>query len=159
MLDFGAGIGNWGFTFASFGYNVDFADVKSPHCWIVHDLIDIMNMPSICWYLNADDMSDGRIDATLCDHKYDIILCIQVLEHANNPEELLSMFHAMLSDNGLLVLETFFDDVQGLAPYHYKENLNKGYNKPEYWKQVLVSKGFHPIMNWDQDEWRLLIKL
>lgn len=159
VLDFGSGAGNNGFTFANFGYNVDFADVKSPHFWIVHDLIDIMGMSSTCWYLSTDNVKSGRIDSTLCDQKYDIIVCIQVLEHAKNPEDILSMFYDMLSDNGLLILETFFDDCQGTAPYHYHENMEKGYNKPEYWKQVLLSNGFHPLMQWDQKEWRLLIKL
>ncbi len=154
VLDFGAGIGNNGFTFASFGYNVTFADVDSPHFRIVKALSNEMKV-------NASFANLGHsVHATqLSFMKYDIIMCIQVLEHTRNPEDLLSMFDSVLNDNGLLILETFFDDCQGTAPYHYKANIDKGYNKPDYWKQVLIEHGFHPIMSWDQQEWRLLIKL
>lgn len=155
VLDFGSGIGNNGFTFANFGYDVDFADVKSPHFWIVRELIDFLNMPSTTWFLDAGELTFEELRKK----QYDIIVCVQVLEHARNPEDILSMFYNMLSDNGLLILETFFDDCQGRAPYHYKENMCKGYNNPEYWKQVLLLYGFHPLMQWDQGEWRLLIKL
>lgn len=155
VLDFGAGIGNFGFTFARFGYNVTFADVDSPHFRIVKALSDEMKVNASFANQFGYSVPTAQSSFTKCD----IILCIQVLEHARNPEDLLSMFYDVLSDNGLLVLETFFDDCSGVAPYHYKENMDKEYNKPEYWKQVLLKHGFHPIMNWDQQEWRLLIKL
>ncbi|KKN62417.1 hypothetical protein LCGC14_0512140 [marine sediment metagenome] len=155
VLDFGSGIGNFGFTFAHFGYNVTFADVDSPHLRIVKALSNEMKVRA-----SFANQFGHTVPATqLSFTKYDIIVCIQVLEHSSNPEELLSRFYKMLSDNGLLILETFFDDCQGTTPYHYKENMNKGYNKPEYWKQVLITHGFHPIMNGNQQEWRLLIKL
>lgn len=148
VLDFGSGAGNLGFTFAHFGYDITFADVDSPHFRIIKALSKEMKV----------DAGFATLPCSFAD-KSDIIICVQVLEHARNPEDILSMFYNMLRDNGLLILETFFDDVQGLAPYHYHENMDKGYNKPEYWNQVLLSNGFHPLMHWDQGEWRLLIKL
>ena len=148
VLDFGSGIGNYGFTFAHFGYNVTFADVDSPHLRIVKALSNEMKV-------NSKFVS---LPSSFTD-KSEIIICVQVLEHAKDPEEILRFFYDHLRDNGLLILETFFDDVQGLAPYHLKENMTKGYNNPEYWKQILLSHGFHPLMQWDQSEWRLLIKI
>ena len=154
VLDFGSGVGNNGFIFAHFGYDITFADMDSPHFRIVKELSEEMKVDAGFAYLgNTADAIE------LYSKKYEVIVCVQVLEHAKDPEDILIMLYAMLSENGLLILETFFDDCQGTAPYHYHENMDKEYNKAEYWKQVLLSHGFHPLMQWDQGEWRLLIKL
>jgi len=148
VLDFGSGMGNNGLIFAHFGYPiVDFFDVASPHSDILRELVRYLRLPDSSFIIEFGEM------------RYDVIICIQVLEHVRDPEGILSMFNKLLNNNGLLILETFFDNCQGAAPYHYRENMDRGYNNPEYWKQVLSKHGFHPLMQWDQGEWRLLIKL
>jgi hypothetical protein len=52
--------------------------------------------------------------------KFELITCIEVLEHTTNPVELLTSFRSMLKDDGVMVVSTEFVDLQpDPTSWHY----------------------------------------
>lgn len=113
ILDFGAGIGTLIILLAEGGLNVTYLDIKG----VTSDFAK--------WRINRRGLKVNFIESndepTCLEEKYDVIICIDVLEHLENPVAYLKEFHEHLRKDGLLILKVdfnFSDD----HPMHLEEN-------------------------------------
>lgn len=149
VLEIGSGIGINSFLLASYGYSVVMADVDSIHFSLSKDIIDCVglhNIEPVEIYPHFYD--DNNI---LRNYDFDIIVCVQVLEHLIDPVKTAQFIYNRLSNDGTLYIETFFDDCHGEAPYHL--NTNNKYQS--VWNKEMEQIGFHPMAsNSDCRTWR-----
>ena len=69
-------------------------------------------LPS-CLYWNGS----GEEMATFEDGSFDVVVCINVIDHTPNPEKMLSEIKRVLKSGGTFYFEVNFDDA--LSPAHY----------------------------------------
>ena len=69
--------------------------------------------------------------------EYDYIICSDVLEHTDEPEEALKALMKLLKDDGWFFLATFFDDCQGTDPSHLRKNVVRYGNYQNWLGKVL----------------------
>ena len=77
------------------------------------------------------------IDIPLDDESLDVILCVEVLEHVENPLLVFKEFSRLLKKNGKLILTAPFNSLTHYAPYHYSTGFSKF-----YYEKHLPSYGF-----------------
>lgn len=136
IVDYGCGMGMAGFIFHNLGYDVTFADVPGK----------MFN------FLKYRCMKQGRWDIKFINIRakfpltemYDIIMCYDVLEHVFDPVDVLNHLSQHLNEGGLMIVEVFFDDVGGTAPYHIKENV--GYGDPDTWGSIMRNAKLVPVI-------------
>ena len=80
------------------------------------------------------------IDIPLDDESLDVILCVEVLEHVENPLLVFKEFSRLLKKNGKLILTAPFNSLTHYAPYHYSTGFSKF-----YYEKHLPSYGFEII--------------
>jgi len=95
ILDFGCGVGTHGIYFASRCNIVDLLDVKGP-------LRDYAEWRCKNRKLNVNILDQ---DTELEKDKYDIVICLDVLEHIADPVLAFNRIIQSLKSNGLLLLE------------------------------------------------------
>jgi 2-polyprenyl-3-methyl-5-hydroxy-6-metoxy-1,4-benzoquinol methylase len=78
--------------------------------------------------------------------KYDVICAFEVLEHIENPSEMIGKIHTLLEDGGLFI---------GTSPYPFKKNVRADKTHvsvlhPEGWKMIFENSKFTQIKteNW-----------
>jgi SAM-dependent methyltransferase len=81
---------------------------------------------------------DGRI-MPLCDRSFDSVLCIEVLEHAEDPELLLCEIARVLKENGTLLLTVPWSARQHHLPSDYHRFTS------ERLRALLGKAGFDPV--------------
>jgi len=59
------------------------------------------------------------------DSSFDVILCVEVLEHLPNPAEAIKEFSRLLRPNGQLIVTAPFCSLTHFAPYHFSSGFNK----------------------------------
>ena len=136
ILDFGSGIGTHGLYFLKKGYEVTFADIKSPH------------FDYIRWYTKKNNLNarfielDGCVDLQIKD-TYDAIFCFDVLEHLLNWKEVLSSFYKSLSPSGKLFIIVSFRRFEGdsLHVHHISQLTLENFNS--YMQDLGFKKIFH----------------
>lgn len=134
LLDYGSGFGNTGFAAYAMGYKVVMMDVDSPHARFVNVLVEYFNDKNLRFEFIRP------ASPVLPDAMFDVIICWQVLEHVATPLKLLKKFRKHLFPDGLLIIDTFFDDVQKFAPYHLAKHNQFG--NIQYWYRCVESVGF-----------------
>jgi ubiquinone/menaquinone biosynthesis C-methylase UbiE len=77
-------------------------------------------------YSKLDIVSD-IIDIPLEDESLDVILCVEVIEHVENPLLVFKEFSRLLKKDGKLILTAPFNSLTHYAPYHYSTGFNKYY--------------------------------
>ena len=77
------------------------------------------------------------IDIPLDDESLDVILCVEVSEHVENPLLVFKEFSRLLKKNGKLILTAPFNSLTHYAPYHYSTGFSKF-----YYEKHLPSYGF-----------------
>lgn len=130
ILDYGCGSGQAGITFANSGCNqVYLADIPLPLFQIVKKMYSGrgINFIEINEKFSLKDM-------------YDLIICIDVLEHVVQPDMVLKHLVEHLNNGKFLYIETFFGGYDH-APYHLEEN-NKFI---PIWKDVIHRCGLEAI--------------
>lgn len=93
VLDVGAGSGSLAAAFAKHRHLVTVVEPSS--------MIDTKNLSQ----LSVRVIKDMWPTADLQDAKFDLILCVQVLEHVDSPRDFLADLAEHLSDNGRIYLE------------------------------------------------------
>ena len=90
-------------------------------------------------YSKLDIISD-IIDIPLEDNSIDVILCVEVIEHVENPLLVFKEFSRLLKKDGKLILTAPFNSLTHYAPYHYSTGFSK-----YYYEKHLPSYGFEII--------------
>lgn len=111
ILALGDGLGAYSFCLAKNGYKVDYMDY------------DNSNMAKIA-QLNLSNLIDGgsvRIINSL-DQEYDVIVCLEVIEHVPDPIEFIEMLSKHTKMNGLLFISDCFNGVNSQWPTHLYAN-------------------------------------
>lgn len=82
-------------------------------------------LPKVSKYIGIDKNSDDAdikndfLEATIPAKSYDTILCTQVLEHAPEPQKLLTKISKVLKKNGVLILTAPFTGYLHEVPHDY----------------------------------------
>lgn len=131
ILDYGCGSGSMGLTFANSGCRqVTLTDIPLPLFKIVQKMFG----------------DSGKVIFREINEKYplkenyDLIICVDVLEHVKDPDMVLRHLIGHLGVGKYLYLETFFGG-SDYAPFHLIDN-NKFI---PIWKDVLKVAGLSPI--------------
>lgn len=95
VLDFGCGTGEYGLRLAEQGADVDFYDLSTPAVEFLKWRIDQRGLN--CKVTN--NISELA-------QKYDIIICVDVLEHLPNAGEVFMMLHNKLAKYGTMIFDT-----------------------------------------------------
>lgn len=95
----------------------------------------------------------GRIEEIegLPERHFDLVVMLQVLEHVANPAETVAVLASLLSDDGVLVLET--PNVDSLDRRLFPARYWGGYHFPRHWnlfteatlRRLLRDKGLEPV--------------
>lgn len=90
---------------------------------------------------------------TIPDHSLDVVLCLSVLEHLDEPQETLDEFHRILAPGGVALLNvpTWWGKAWlelsafrlGLSPAFEMEDHRRYYDPRDLWP-MLVQAGFRP---------------
>ena len=90
-------------------------------------------------YSNLDIVSDIT-DIPLEKESLDVILCVEVIEHLENPILAFQEFSRLLKNGGKLILTAPFNSLTHYAPYHYSTGFSK-----YYYEKHLPKYGFEII--------------
>jgi SAM-dependent methyltransferase len=72
------------------------------------------------------------------DSCFDVIMCVEVIEHLQDPLPAIREFSRLLKKGGILLISAPFCSLTHFAPYHFSSGFNR------YWYDVhLASNGFH----------------
>lgn len=85
-------------------------------------------------YSELDIVSD-IIDIPLKDESVDAIMCIEVIEHVEDPLLVFKEFSRLLKKGGVLILTAPFNSLTHYSPYHYATGFSKFYyqkNLPKF---------------------------
>ncbi len=129
VLDVGCGNGVISRSLGSIGYNVFGIDVSEKAITRAKELNKFTNVTFDV--ISAEQLvADGK--------KYNAIICSEVLEHLNKPQDLLKTLHESLTDNGVLIVTV----PNGMGP-----------------REVFVTK---PVINLQQKDnfiWHTIVKI
>jgi SAM-dependent methyltransferase len=101
MLDYGSGIGSDAIVFGAAGYTVTLADIS--------DLL----LSFAAFRCRRRGLQARTIDLkreTLPASAFDVVLCLDVLEHIPSPVNVVRAIHRSMRDNGLLVVHAPFGE-------------------------------------------------
>lgn len=71
------------------------------------------------------DIECDIIDIPVKDESFDVILCIEVIEHLPDPRKAIAEFTRILKRGGTLILTAPFASLTHFAPYHFSTGFNK----------------------------------
>ena len=100
---------------------------------------------------NGHNFHLGRFEDFNYNQKFDLILALNILEHVENPSKFLMNCHNLLSDSGVLVLQT--PNYKSLDAFLFKRRYWGGLHSPRHFviysfrslKQVLIGLDFKII--------------
>lgn len=90
-------------------------------------------------YSKLDIVSD-IVDIPLGDESLDAILCVEVIEHVEDPMIVFIELSRLLKTGGKLILTAPFNSMTHYAPYHYSTGFSKYYyekNLPKFGFKIL----------------------
>ena len=90
-------------------------------------------------YTGLDIVSD-IVDIPLNDDSVDAIMCIEVIEHVEDPLLVFKEFSRLLKKDGVLILTAPFNSLTHYSPYHYATGFSKFYyqkNLPKFNFEIL----------------------
>jgi len=118
VLALGDGIGIDSLRLASMGFNVDYIDFDGS----LTSRIARRNFQS---FAAAAPAGAGRVsvigDAST-QPPYDMVVCLEVIEHVSDPHGFLAMLSERLAPGGLLFISECFDGVRNHWPTHLQSN-------------------------------------
>ena len=104
VLDYGAYFGNFSLMFAELGYAVDAVDSYEMYGAALQPIVDLLPGAGV---QVLDFANVGRDLAGLSESRYDVVLCMGVVEHIpHTPRPLLEALDRVLKPGGVLLLET-----------------------------------------------------
>lgn len=114
VLDYGGGAGDLCAEIAKKGFKADYADLQG------------RTFEFAKWLFRKKNCNVGMVNLSRekLSEKYDTILCIDVIEHVENPESLLKDLVGRLNENGRLIITALHPDVSKDKPMHFEIKLN-----------------------------------
>jgi SAM-dependent methyltransferase len=112
ILCFGDGLGFESLYFNLAGHEADYHEVSGPaqeFAKYIHEL----NGVDFRWYENAAEIPQKT---------YDVIICLDVLEHVPDPPAIIEQFDKFLKDDGRLIISAPFFLVNSQFPTHLDSN-------------------------------------
>lgn len=129
VLDVGCGNGVISRSLGSIGYNVFGIDVSEKAIARAKELNKFTNVTFDV--ISAEQLvADGK--------KYNAIICSEVLEHLNRPQDLLKTLHESLTDNGVLIVTV----PNGMGP-----------------REIFVTKPVISLQQKDNFIWHSIVKI
>lgn len=113
LLDFGAGIGTYSLIAASLGWEVDACDLNRTNLGYTSWRSAKHNLP-----ITVTTKPSGT---------YDCIICIDTIEHLQEPEAFPAYAKSILNDPGHLIATWTFHQSGGMHPMHHTENRLSGF--------------------------------
>lgn len=99
VLDIGCGGGIFSESIAKLGFNVTGIDVAP-------SLIEVAKLHLHESNLSIDYLCEDVKTFSLRGKKFDVITCLDMLEHVDDPQEIISYASSMLNPNGIIALST-----------------------------------------------------
>jgi len=106
LLDYGAGIGTYSLMASDYGLEVEACDVCQDLRNYMHWRAARHGLP-----MNITARPEGQ--------PYDVLLCLDVVEHLKNPEEFPRMAASWLAPGGTLMVTWTFHQSGGMHPMHH----------------------------------------
>ena len=117
------------------GWMLDIA-IRSTNLSIDSQIVDIDKKAGDVAKLKGHKYFCGTIDEFNSQKKFDLILLLNLIEHVDNPQALLSKLEFLLSPNGIILLKT--PNFDSLDAKLFKESYWGGLHCPRHW--VLFSR-------------------
>lgn len=128
VLDYGCGVGSAAFHMANHGYQVSVADVPGMTLKFVRHRAD-RRQTGLGFIEIAQDVP------VFAPNSYDIVLCLDVLEHVPDPEKVLaSLVHGLRTGGAAVLRVTFARDT--LLPFHLAGNWDRFGQTNNWWIYV-----------------------
>jgi len=115
ILDYGCGVGSLSLYFGSKGNTVVGVDISKIATALANESALNLGLSSNCKFMNMRSLKK--------EERFDLILCIEVIEHIQKDKELLQRLHALCKKNGKIILST-----PSLNAPLYKLGLLKGFD-------------------------------
>lgn len=143
VLDVGCGDGFFTLKLLNLGYKVDATDVSPDAIKATERRIKRNNVPNI--HLYNENLLE--FEPT---QKYDIILCLEVLEHIKDDLSVLNLFNSWLKKEGMLILSVphrqdmwnYTDEIGGHFRRYSKEDLNNKLKSANFKVEDIFDYGF-----------------
>jgi glycosyltransferase involved in cell wall biosynthesis/2-polyprenyl-3-methyl-5-hydroxy-6-metoxy-1,4-benzoquinol methylase len=94
-LDYGSGVGAGAILLAAHGLEVTLADIATPLLEFAAWRLSRRALPGACIDLKAASLPEGR---------YDLVTCLDTLEHVPNPREIIKSIRRSLRPGGILIV-------------------------------------------------------
>lgn len=102
VLDYGCGVGTLDFFIAKmWKCDVLGIDVSREAMFLASKSAELMGISSVCKFQTVELWNKVNVD-----DKYDLVICIEVLEHIPNDSKTLSVLFSCLKSGGILLLST-----------------------------------------------------
>lgn len=101
ICDFGCGVGTLDFYFASKGYRVMGLDISDKAINVARKSNEVMKLNSKVEFYNSKD-----INKRVKNKKFNVILCLEVIEHVQKDMELIKYLINKLTNGGYLIIST-----------------------------------------------------
>ena len=108
VLDVGCGGGLISVPLHKLGFKITGIDANKYNQKAAKDYAKLNN-------LDIEFIHDTVEQYVQCEIKYDVILCLEVLEHVANPQEFLKNLASMLKPGGILILSTINRTIKAYA--------------------------------------------
>jgi len=103
LLDYGSYFGNFSLMFQRGGFAVDAVDQYREYAGAFDGATRVLAESGVRLF----DFADCGYDLTALDARYDVVLCMGVIEHVpSSPRPLLETLNRVLVDGGLLIVDT-----------------------------------------------------
>lgn len=142
FMEVGAGSSGWLPYFAKkYGYKVSGLDYSEVGCKIAEENLRLLK-------IDYDEMLCQDLFNWSSDKRYDIIFSYGVIEHFENPAEVIRIFHTHLNENGIII--TLVPNLNGLMGYLSRKFVPEIFSmhkviKLEELEQFHVQNGFRNI--------------
>lgn len=100
ILDFGCGVGQISLFLSRFGHSIKGVDISKKAISHAKETAKELNIPNV--HFSTESLE--QISKTK--KKFDLIICIEVIEHVEKDQELLILMKRILKKNGTLFLTT-----------------------------------------------------
>lgn len=82
--------------------------------------------------------------------KFDVIFCLDILEHLENPEKCIKSCNKLLNQGGLLIisipnLNSLLKPLKGVNWFGYRDKTHVSLLKPKRWKRLLKRNNFRIV--------------
>jgi SAM-dependent methyltransferase len=163
ILDAGTGFGQYAYFIARKFPNtkITAVDIKEDYLNDASDFFKKANLRNV--YFKIDDLTKINYE-----QKFDLILCVDVMEHIEDDLSVLKNFYRALKSGGYLIINT--PSVYGGSDAHNEkdvsfigEHFRTGYSKEDMFEKLKQAgfntfSGFYTYGFWGDKAWRIGIK-